>query len=302
MTRWALGAVSVLALVLAQNNPTVSIKRDNTNIVITNLAPRSEGARTLPRNPNCKEGFDTGIFYGPVEGFVETLSQEAKLISTVVITEKPSGSNDSEEAERVELFNADVTFNRPGCPEEITRNPDTNITLEQGRTTVTGKSMVLEPKENVGNMKGPVLLNRASAGDSPALEASSEELDFDFDTDTSVLKGNVTVSSEDRSSQADELEYDEANAIAIMRGSPAISTDSEGSVQGDIIIYYLDTNDVVVKGSLAGEINVDLGRGNTPAAVTPQDETPPGDEFGAGFGSGDEFNDIPVPTDPRQFE
>ena len=76
-----------------------------------------------------------------------------------------------------------------------------------------------------------------------------------------MLRGSVVVTSEDRISEAEELEYDEENSIAIMTGSPAISRDAEGFVQGETIIYYLDSNDVVVKGDIAAEIEIDLGEG-----------------------------------------
>lgn len=254
-----LGALSlILGWALGQAGVEVVVPRDDNQITIRNL-DESIDAKTYLNNKNCKEGIQTSIFYGPKAGFVNTLSEDAKLTSSVVIIETPEG--EGEERERVELFNADLTFNRPRCPEEITRKPEEKVRLEQGRTTVTGESFVLEPEEDIGSMRGPVTLERVAEGDSPSLSAKSDELNYDFDSETSVLRGNVEVTSEDRISQAEELEYDEENSVAIMTGSPATSQDAEGTVQGEMIVYYLDSNDVVVKGDISAEIEIDLGEG-----------------------------------------
>ncbi len=239
------------------NAPKLDINRNDTQLTVSNLSLGSDGAKTYLSNRNCKEGFVSNIFYGPAEGFVETLSRDAKLISSVVIIETPD-NEDSENEERVELYNAqNLTFSRPRCIEEEERLDDP-IRLEQGRTTILGESLILEPDNNVGDMKGPITLERAAEGESPSLSANSDELQFDFDTDLSTLSGNVTVTSEDRVSTADVLEYDEANGVAIMRGNPARSTQGEDFVEGTVIKYFLNNNDVMVIGGINGEIEVEL--------------------------------------------
>ena len=254
-------SISLVFLIfgVAQDFPSLDINRDDTRITVTNFAPGSQGARSVPRNPNCREGFNTAVFYGPVEGFVETISQDAKLLSSVVIIETPNPQEgeDNSEQDRVELFNANLTFGRPPCI-ETREDLDEPIRLEQGRTTIFGSSLILEPEENIGDMTGPIELNRAAQGDSPALSADADEMAFNFDTEISVLKGNITVTSEDRVSNADELEFDEANGVAIMRGNPARSTQGSDFVEGNVIKYFLNNNDVVVIGGISGEINVDL--------------------------------------------
>jgi lipopolysaccharide export system protein LptA len=71
------------------------------------------------------------------------------------------------------------------------------------------------------------------------------------------------VTSEGRVSVATTLEYNEEEGIAILRGDrdkniPAKSTKGSDVLQGYTIIYYLDTNDVVVQGDVQGDIEVDL--------------------------------------------
>lgn len=239
------------------NAPKLDIDRDDTQITVTNLSLGSEGAKTYLSNRNCKEGFKTSIFYGPVEGFVETLSEGAKLLSSMVVIETPD-TETADNKDRVQLYNAsNVSFSRPRCIEEEERLDDP-IRLEQGRTTILGESLVLEPDDNVGDMRGPITLERAAEGESPSLSAQSDELQFDFDTDLSTLSGNVTITSEDRVSTADVLEYDEANGVAIMRGNPARSTQGDDFVEGSVIRYFLNNNDVMVVGGINGEIEVDL--------------------------------------------
>lgn len=247
-----------LAFVIAQKS-TLDINRDDTKITITNNAPSSDGARSIFKLTQCKDGFTSTIFYGPVEGFVETLTQEARLISSVVVVEAPTDNADEEntEQDRVELYNANLTFGRPPCidTEETSEDP---IRLEQGRSVIFGERLVLEPEENVGDMSGPVKLEREAEGESPALSADADSLKFNFDTEISTFQGNITVTSEDRVSKADELEFDEVNGIAIMKGSPATSTQGNDSVQGEVIKYFLNNNDVVVIGGISGEIEVEL--------------------------------------------
>lgn len=274
----------------------VIVPRDDTEITVRNL-DEGEAARTYLNNKNCKEGFSTSIFYGPAEGFVNTLSEDAVLTSSVVFIETPEGEG-GEERERVELFNAELTFNRPRCAEEITPQPGEKVRLEQGRTTVEGDSFVLEPKEDIGTMSGPVSLNRAADGDSPALQATSETLRYNFDTEKSVLTGGVQVTSEDRISEAEELEYDEENSVAVMRGSPARSTQGTDVVEGDTIIYYLDLNDVLVKGSVEATLEIDLGGGLGTANFGGSDTGSPAPSGEPDDTFGDDFADEPGEFEP----
>lgn len=252
--------VLLLPWVLAQTPsttlPTVSIQREDTDILITNRDP-SIDARSPLGNKNCKEGVRMSIFYGPNPGFVETITQETKLTSAIVIVEGSADDQNSNN-DTLELFGGTLTFNRPRCPETIERSEESSVTLEQGRTVVKGVRFFLDQGSNVGTMDGPIDLERASEGASAGLNAKADSLSFDVDSDVSTLFGNVMITSEDRVSSADELEFDEKKGIALMKGKPAKSTRGTDFVQGNLIKYYLDTNDVVVIGNIAGEITIEV--------------------------------------------
>jgi lipopolysaccharide export system protein LptA len=252
----------MLAFVLAQSTlPTVSIKRDDTNIIITNRDPSIDAVSRLG-NKNCIEEKRLSVFYGPNSGFVETITNEAKLTSSIVFIEEPNSDEKDEDKKTLEMFGGSLEFadrraEKPLCPETIERSTEATVTLEQGRTTVKGVKFFLDEGTNIGTMDGPIDLQRQADGDSPSLNAKADKLDFNVDTDLSTLSGNVTVTSEDRVSTADELEFDEKNGIAIMKGSPARSTQGNDFVEGEVIKYFLNNNDVVVIGGIAGEIEVD---------------------------------------------
>jgi lipopolysaccharide assembly outer membrane protein LptD (OstA) len=131
-------------------------------------------------------------------------------------------------------------------------------------------------------MQGPVALERRAEGDSPALEASARRLSFNVDDDIQTLRGDVTVTSEGRTSEADILELDEDAGFAILRGSPARSRNEEGEVVGEVIEYDLDSNDVVVRQGVEATFELDLGADDTDVAPPPEDvgddvEDPEGD-------------------------
>ena len=92
---------------------------------------------------------------------------------------------------------------------------------------------------------------RTQAGEAPELGAIADSLTIDVDRDVTLLQGNTTVNADGRESHADEVEYDEAGGMAILRGSPARSEKDGDVVQGNIIEYDLDSNDVVVKGGIS---------------------------------------------------
>ena len=239
-----------------RNIPTITIDRDDALIVIRNLTPNSDGGRTLPNLQRCNEEFNLGIYYGPAGDNVETTTDDTKIISQVVVTETPKNEESGQQT-RLEFYNETLTFGRPPCIES-SEVVNENIRIEQGRSIILGSRLFLEADAEIGDMEGPISLERAAEGDSPALNAESDALQFNFDTEISTFSGNVKVTSEDRVSTADEFEFDEANGIALMRGSPARSTQGSDFVQGEVIKYFLNNNDVVVVGGISGEFDVNL--------------------------------------------
>lgn len=120
-------------------------------------------------------------------------------------------------------------------------------------------------------MRGPIALERRAAGEAPALQASSNALLFNVDDELQTLRGGVRVEAEGRVSEADELELDEQAGVAVLRGSPARSRDAEGEVSGEVLVYDLESNDVVVRGSVRATLTLEDGVGGA-GAVAPAAE------------------------------
>jgi lipopolysaccharide export system protein LptA len=262
------------------NLPTLTIRRKDRDIIVSQKAPGNEGGKTFLNVDACDDDNKEAIFstfFAPEPYLVETQVNEAILTSPVAASRQPPNVRDEEGnvVERggdkaiLELYGGTLDFieergnEQRGCPINIERSEQTNVTLKEGRTTVTGINFIYDNNTGIGNMKGPITLDRVAEGDSPALNATSDTMEVNVDDDKTFLEGNVKVTSEDRVSEAATLEYNEENGIAILRGDkerniPAKSTKGSDVLQGDIIIYYLDTNDVVVQGSLQGDIEVDL--------------------------------------------
>jgi len=257
-----LAGMMLLGVVLGQSAPTLTIEREDATIVITQRAQSAAGARFVPGNKNCEEGILTSIFYGPPPGFIETVIDNTRLTSTAAIIRAPrengGGEGQGKDQQTIDLFGGSVNFNRPGCPEEITRSEEATVTLEQGRTMVHGSSFFLDRGTDIGHMAGPVTLERAAAGEASALEASADALELNVATERSTLSGNVRVVSGERVSEAEALELNEDEGLAIMTGNPARSREGDNVLEGMRLLYYLDSNDVVVVGNVRGTLEVEL--------------------------------------------
>lgn len=294
--RPALTLVAAIAVgwVFAQTATTFTLKRDDTELVITNRALASEGARSIGNNRNCEEGVRLTVVYGPAPGRVETQVEDSLLTSHLAIIRTPEGAEEGEGQETLELRDATVTFDRPGCPQEIVDAEAPQVNLVQGRTTVTGTRFFLEREEDVGVLDGPVRLVRAaqgadsrgstasgaadaadgsdaadasdgagaSDGVAPAsgadLVAEADAMRFAIGEQRATLSGNVRVTSDERVTSGDTLELDEEAGTAVLTGAPARSTKGNDVIEGNRLLYYLDTDDVVVLGNVQGELEVEL--------------------------------------------
>lgn len=254
-----LAVAAPLGLVVAQTVTTFSLQRDDTELVISNLALAADGARSIGNNDNCEEGQRLTIVYGPEPGHVETRVEDALLTSQLAIIRSPVESEEGAEEETLELADAAVTFNRPGCIEETTPAETPVVTLVQGRTTVEGTRFFLDRNEDVGRMDGPIQLTReAQDEDGTPLVATSTSMTFAIGEQHATLTGDVEVSSEERVTTGESLELDEEAGTAVLSGSPARSVKGEDVLEGRRLLYYLDSDDVVVIGNVAGELELEL--------------------------------------------
>ncbi len=260
------------------NLPKLTINRKDRKIIVSQTAPGNKGGKSKLNADRCdtnNEALIFNTFFAPSPFFIETEVNEAILTSNIAISRQPPNKKDADgntvengnDKAILELYGGTVEFiedrknEQYNCPINIKSSDKADVTLKEGRTTVTGINFIYDNNTGIGTMKGPITLDRVAEGDSPALNATSDSLETNVDEDKTYLTGNVKVTSEDRVSEATTLEYNEEEGLAILRGdedTPAKSTKGSDVLQGDVIIYYLDTNDVVVQGNLQGDIEVDL--------------------------------------------
>lgn len=272
----------------------MKISRKDREIKVTNNAPDERGGEFRLNIPECEKETRLSTIYAPEGYIIETLVNDAIILSQVALSRRPPNVEDENgeiiergaDKERLELFGGTLEVNKETlCPEDIKKSDQPDVTLKEGRTTVTGINFVYSNANGIGDMKGPITLDRVAEGDSPALNATSDTMQVNVDDDKTFLEGNVKVTSEDRVSEATSLEYNEERGIAILRGDPkkdlpAKSTKGSDVTQGDVIIYYLDTNDVLVEGNVQADIEVDLEDDETSSNETDNtnSDTPSGDE------------------------
>ena len=258
-------ALAVLSLANAQNaqnpNPTVlTINREDATITITNFGLGSNGARNLLGRSGCEEGVSMNVLYGPPDEVEMVIDDETVLRSAMVIIRRPAGDGEgATDQETVEMVDGDATFtDRPPCLAGVEEVEDPSVRLEQGRTTINAARFFLDREVDVAQLAGPISLERAAEGDSEALSASAEAMTYDLETDLSTLTGAVRVTSGERVSEAERLELDEEAGLATLTGSPARSVMGEDEIEGTTLLYYLDSNDVVVVGGVRGSLEVEL--------------------------------------------
>ncbi len=255
----ALLAVSLLVREAhAQSATTFSLQRDDTELVIANMALASGGARSIGNNRNCEEGQRLTIVYGPPPGHVETRVEDAVITSSLAVIRAPVDAEAGSSEESLELLDAAVTFNRPGCIEDTEAAATPRVTLVQGRTEVVGSRFFLDRNADEGVMDGPILLERAADEGGEALTASAESMSFAVGEQRATLMGKVEVLSEERVTSGDSLELDEEAGTAILTGNPARSVKGSDVLEGTRLLYYLDSDDVVVLGNVMGDLEIEL--------------------------------------------
>jgi lipopolysaccharide export system protein LptA len=246
MLLWSMGFVG-LAQDAPDTRPQLRLNRDDRTIQVIQNAPSSEGGKFHLRAP-CEDGMRLNTVYAPEPYLVETNVNETLITSSIVLDTRPEGRQDDA---TLELFGGTLEVDDRFCPQNIVRSEQPDVTVYQGRTTITGTTFFYENATGLGTLSGPIDLVRTQAGEAPELGAVADTLTIDVDRDVTLLQGNTTVSADGRESHADEVEYDEASGMAILRGSPARSEKDGDVVQGNVIEYDLDSNDVVVKGGIS---------------------------------------------------
>lgn len=258
-------AVLVLTLLsavgFAQTAVVLEVERADARLVITNRGLSSAGAKSILNSRNCEEGTVVSVFYGPPDRVEMVIDDETTLRSSLVVIREPveAAGSEAKDQQTIEMIDGQATFtDRPICLDSFTMAEEPRVQLEQGRTSVLATRFFLDREADAADLDGPIELERAAEGESSALQATAESLTFDLETERSTLSGNVRVESDDRVSEADTLELDEEAGLATLTGNPARSKKQDDRIEGKTLLYYLDSNDVVVTGGVQGTLEVEL--------------------------------------------
>ncbi|MFB9990586.1 LptA/OstA family protein [Deinococcus oregonensis] len=146
------------------------------------------------------------------------------------------------------------------CAVEATPAPTPGtVRVTQGKTQLTGQKLVYDQTDGIARIDGPIAFSRAN--DDGPLTGSSQRIDVDVDNETTVLVGNVVLTSKGgRVSKAGRVEYDDAANVARLIGTPeqpAESVQGGDTLRAGVILYDLDRNEVVARkadgGTITGE-------------------------------------------------
>ncbi len=247
---------------LDANLPSFELKRDDRPITVQQTATDAEGGISVTRGGSeCRKNENLSFYYAPNPKRIDTKVDNTRIRSSIVLRTQPKeGGADAQDKAVLSFFGGSLGRNEETlCPQNLKREKSEKVTILKGRTTTEGTSLLYENSRGVGEMVGPVSLSRRASGDSPALTASSSRLSFNVDDDTQMLKGKVKVESDGRTSGAETLELDEEAGFAVLRGNPAWSRNADGRVEGEVIEYDLDSNDVVVTSGVQGTFTLDTG-------------------------------------------
>ena len=244
------------------NLPSFELTRGERPITVQQTALDEEGGIAVTRGgSSCRDDENISFFYAPDPKRIDTTVDNTRIRSSIVFRSQPKeGGAAAQDRAVLDFYGGSLGVNEEtGCPRNLERDAAQRVVITEGRTTVEGGPLRYENSSGVGEMDGPVDLERRATDDSPALTGSAAYFLFNVDSDLQTLRGGVEVESDGRTSEADSLVLDEEAGFAVLRGSPARSRDEEGEVVGSIIEYDLDTNDVVVTEGVEGTFTLDLG-------------------------------------------
>jgi lipopolysaccharide export system protein LptA len=234
------------------------LTRNDRIIDVQQYAPQAEGGQFRTNVPDCEPGLRLSTVFAPAPWAVVTRIAETSIVSQIVLARRPPREEGGEARETLEMFGGTLELTDNFCPENVQRSAASDVFIVQGRTTVSGTGLHYDNATGLAHLSGPVELERAAEGESAAIAASSDQLVFNVDTDRSTLEGDVEVISEKRVSHADSLELNEEEGLAVLQGSPARSAEGANVLEGSTLLYYLDTDDVVVVGAVSGTLELDL--------------------------------------------
>lgn len=232
------------------------LTRNQRIILVQQFAPQADGGQFRTNVPNCEAGLRLSTVYAPAPHAVVTDVAETRIIAPLVLSRRPEVEGES--SETLTMFGGSVVLDDGLCPAELDRSGLAEVYILQGLTMVSGTELLYDNDTGLADLSGPVRLLRDGGDSGPQIVASAESLVYDVDTELSTLSGEVEISSGERVSYADTLVLDEEAGLATLTGKPARSIEGENEIRGDVLLYYLDTDDVVVQGAVSGTIELEL--------------------------------------------
>lgn len=231
--------------------PKVIFERGNNVVVAKKYGPDELGALLICQPEESDPKQVTRSFFADVKPYFVHVFIDKNIIRAPLITATKESRGDGQ----LKAVNGSAKILNPEtCEIELKPDPKPNtVFVEQGKTKLSGSSLIYSQESGIGVIAGPITFARPQAGGN-ILRGSSEKITVDVDNEKTFLEGNVKLESKCRSSIADRVEYDDRENLAILYGNPAISKRLDGSdeIKADRLEYNLETNDVVLNGSISG--------------------------------------------------
>lgn len=234
-----------------ESSPRVTVVRDDKTITATKYGPDDKGLAIIcPPKDDDPDQLTQTVYYDVAPYFVH-ITVDKNLIKAPIAFVSAQDGGDG----KIEAYAGTATESKDEktCLPDLKPDPKPGTVLvEQGKTKLTGSRLEYDRTTGIAEVAGPIVFERPQQND--ALKGTSDSIRIFVDAEKTVLEGNVTLTSKCRVSKADRVEYDDTKNRAILFGQPAVSkqSDGKGQIQGSVISYNLETNDVIVTETYGG--------------------------------------------------
>lgn len=232
-----------------------------------------------PQDEDPEDAPNIGVFSESGPGGIRVVIDKNVIqVPLATVTQRPAKEGEEGSDGRVEASDGRArlldeapegqTDRLARCGVEVTpRATPSTVKVTQGRTRLTGKSLVYDEADGKARIDGPIAFNRADQDD--PLSGESAKIEIDVDTEATVLVGNVVLRSEGgRVSKAGRVEYDdEANTARLFATEEQPAESVQGGdvlrVTKGVILYDLEKNEVYADagegGTISGEFQDEEG-------------------------------------------
>ncbi|MEX2542219.1 MAG: LptA/OstA family protein [Trueperaceae bacterium] len=122
------------------------------------------------------------------------------------------------------------------------------VRVQRGRLEATGPALGYSEATGLGLLNGGAEIDIAPAeeGDDP-VAITTDEVEFDVDTDRSISRGNVQLTSGNQRASADELLYEEERSLGCLTSDNAQVTLTRTDAEGDELVITADQTCVLTE-------------------------------------------------------